>query len=119
MALNNCNCIHLADVGNAHVTLARHLRVQGAFRKVLLVGQATTTLVMMTLTLFKGSESPPFQPFFFPRKKIDVQVLVSVFGFLTYGNADPGTWTFCENKLSMTTIRLIKNIKFVTFRVSE
>ena len=119
--------IHFVDVGNAHVILARHLRVQGGFRKVLLVGQAMTTLVMMTLSSLKTvqrSESPPFQLcffFFFSAKKLDVQILVSVFGFLTYSNADPGASIFCTKKknLSITTIPTIRNIKYVTLRVSE
>ena len=80
--------INFVDVGNAHVILARHLRVQGAFRKVLLVGQAVTSLVMITLSSF-----------FFSAKKLDVQVLVSVFVFLTYSNADPGRLIFCKKKI--------------------
>ena len=38
---------------DAHVILARHLCIQGAFRKVLLVGQAMTTLGLMTLSSSK------------------------------------------------------------------
>ena len=36
--------------------------------------------------------------FGFSAKKIDVQVLVSGFGFLTYGNADPGKSILCEKE---------------------
>ena len=110
-------------MGNAHVILARHLRVQGAFRKVELVGQATTTLVMMTLTSLRTVQEicvPTFPAFVFSAKKIDVQVLVSVFFFFfffTYSNADPGTWIFCEKNLSITTIPTINNIKFEGIRV--
>ena len=116
--------IHFADVSNAHVILARHWRVQGAFRKVLLVGQAMTTLVMMTLSSLKTvreTGGPTFPALVFSAKKLDVQVLVSVFGFLTYSNADPGTSIFCKKRenLSITTIPTIKNIKFATLRVSE
>ena len=48
--------------------------------------------------------------FGFSAKNIDVQVLVSGFGFLTYSNADPGKSIFCEKEknLSITTIPTIK-----------
>ena len=86
------------------------------------MGQATTTLVMMTLTSLKTVQEigePTFPAFVFSAKKIDVQVLVSVFVFFffTYSNADPGTSISCEKNLSITTIPTINNIKFEGIRV--
>ena len=103
--------------------LARHLNVQGAFRKVLLVGYDYSN--DDDLVKLKDRTRDPrahLSSFGFCRKKkkIDFQVLVSVFGFLTYSNADPGTSIFLRTEnLSITTIPTIENIKFVTLRVSE
>ena len=92
--------IHFVDAGNAHVILARHVRVQGAFRKVLLVGYAFSCdddiVKLKDCTKDLRAHLSSFD--FFRKKKIDVQVLVSVFGFLTDSNGDPGTSIFCEKK---------------------
>ena len=80
--------------------LARHLSVQGAFRKVLLVGYDNSgddgLVKLKDCTRDLRAHLSSFS--FFRKKKIDVQVVVSVFVFLTYSNADPGTSIFCEKK---------------------
>ena len=123
MTLINCNSIlpQFGDVGNAHVILASHLCVQGAFRKVELVGQATTTLVMMTLTSLRTvQEIFPERDLsslcFFREKNRRSSISVRFF-FFTNSNADPGMWSFCEKNLSITTIPTINNIKFEGIRV--
>ena len=103
VTLNNCNSIFTSLMWVMRTwSWLGTLRIQGAFRKVLLEGQAMTTLVMMTLSSLKTVQEiwePTFPALFFSAKKIDVKVLVSVFGFLTYSNADPGTSIFRKKKI--------------------
>ena len=96
-----------------HVILARHLGVQGPFRKVLLVGQATITLVMMTLSSLRTVEEiwePTFPALVFSAKKLKVQVLVSGFFFFFYlqqcrsWNVDSLSKSLSKKELSITTI---------------
>ena len=101
--------------------LARHVRVQGAFRKVLLVGyNFSGDDDLVKLKECTRDLRAHLSSFVFVRKKkTDVQVLVAVFGFLTDSNGDPGTSIFCQKKSIHNHHAHNSNIKFVTLRLSE
>ena len=90
MTLNNCNSIiHLADVGNAHVILARHIDMEScaySYRALIETVNMTSTARAHLVSLFY---------FFFCEKNSSI----SVIPFLTCSFTEPGTSiVFAEKK---------------------